>query len=88
MRRHGNRLGGGARSIAVDGQNPDRVFGELVESVHLVVNPAHLHALDGDAEQRLTRLGAKRLRITTRRSPAPFRTGSRSTAAGSPGRVR
>lgn len=93
--RHGDHLGGGPRSVPVDGQNPNRVLRELVESVHLVVEPAHLHALkntDPDIKtarrQRKKKPPNVRLRGSARRSPAPSQTGSRSTAAGSPGQVR
>lgn len=47
-------LRGGARSVAVDRQNSDRVLCELVESVHLVVQSAHLHTLDTNTEGRFT----------------------------------
>lgn len=42
---HSDGLRGGSRSVPVDRQNPDRVFGELVESIHLVVESADLHTL-------------------------------------------
>lgn len=42
---HDDGLRGSPRAVAVDGQNPDRVLCVLVESIHLVVESADLHAL-------------------------------------------
>lgn len=47
-------LGRRARAIAVDGQHAYRVLRELVESVHLVAESAHLHTLPIDMEESVT----------------------------------
>lgn len=47
-------LGRRARSIAVDGQHANRVLRELVKSVHLVAESAHLHTLPTDMEESVT----------------------------------
>lgn len=47
-------LGRRARSVAVDGQHTDRVLRELVESVHLIAESAHFHALPIDMEESVS----------------------------------